>query len=215
MRTAILVLAIVGLFAGGAGGQWNVINLHPAGANSSYAYGVSEGQQVGEAEAGGIRRAGLWSGTADSWVDLRSESSPDSRAYGVHRGQQAGYITVGGYQRASLWTGTDDSWVNLHPDGATNSQAYGVGSGQQVGWTNMVGWERASLWSGTAASWVDMHALLPSGFSSSTAQGICQNAVFTYVVGNGFNTISHRTEALMWRAPTKYLRLRSAPPPRG
>jgi hypothetical protein len=63
------------------------------------------------------------------------------------------------------------------------------------------GVDRASLWSGTAASWVDLSAFLPVGFSESFAYGISSDSTNTYVVGEGFNTITNSGEALLWTRP--------------
>ena len=67
-----IILVAVGAAVVGAltmtahAGWWTVVNLHPAGTGSSYAYGVSGGQQVGYATVGGVWRASLWTGTAAS-----------------------------------------------------------------------------------------------------------------------------------------------------
>ena len=67
---------------------WSVVNLHPAGATESQAYGVGGGQQVGYAVVGGVGRASLWTGSAASWVDLNPAGATYSYAYGVYGGQQ-------------------------------------------------------------------------------------------------------------------------------
>jgi hypothetical protein len=68
---------------------------------------------VGSVDAGGLRHAALWGGTAASWVDLNPAGASESDAWAVHNGQQVGYATVGGLQHAGLWSGTADSWVDL------------------------------------------------------------------------------------------------------
>ena len=60
--------------------------------------------------------------------------------------------------------------------------------------------QRASLWRGTAASWVDLHAFLPPEFSSSTASDISDDGMNLVIAGFGFNTVTNRTEALIWTA---------------
>jgi hypothetical protein len=52
----------------GTAASW--VDLNPAGATYSWAFGVYAGQQVGYALVGDVYRASLWSGTAASWVDL-------------------------------------------------------------------------------------------------------------------------------------------------
>ncbi|MDP1661317.1 MAG: GC-type dockerin domain-anchored protein, partial [Phycisphaerales bacterium] len=48
---------------------------------------------------------------------------------------------------------------------------------------------------------VDLHAFLPAGFASSSAQGISSDGVNTYIAGQGFNTLTGRDEALLWKRP--------------
>jgi len=202
----------------GSAASW--VDLDPAYSVGSCARGVSDGQQVGYANVydtehtGGIVRthAGLWSGTATSWVDLspvESTSSSSSSAYGVSGGQQVGFAQVGGVMHASLWNGTAESWVDLNPAGAEYSYAYGVSGGQQVGYARFFDdpWtvSRAVLWSGTAGSWVDLHALLPAAFrpagapgGQSTATSVDVSADEIWVVGSAYNSSTNRTEAILW-----------------
>jgi hypothetical protein len=93
---------------------------------------VCGGQQVGfVAQAGGINRASLWSGTAASRVDLTPAAASSSLASGVWGSQQVGWANIGGTERASLWDGSAASWVDL---GSfldirfTNSEARGIWS---------------------------------------------------------------------------------------
>ena len=69
-----LLLSVALALAPAAYAQWTVTNLAPAGATRSVANATSGGQQVGFAIVDGVGgvvpRAGLWSGTAGSWVDL-------------------------------------------------------------------------------------------------------------------------------------------------
>jgi hypothetical protein len=147
---------------------------------------------VGNASVGGVNHASLWSGTAASWVDLGP-----GYAHGVYCGQQVGWAG----NHASLWSGTAASCVDLNPAGATDSMAFGVYGGQQVGYASMGGLYHAGLWSGSASSWVDLQVLLPSDFTSSSAQSVWNDGVFTYVAGWGHNSVVGRPEALMWVGP--------------
>lgn len=144
--------------------QGQRINLHPYGVSSSYAVGVSGGQQVGWVGSYS-RRAALWSGTASSWVDLHPAGALESGALGVANGKQVGYIWLGdsyhSYTHAGMWSGTAGSWVDLHPTGASESIAHGVSGGQQVGNVD----NRACIWSGTPGSCV----YLGTGFSNAVA----------------------------------------------
>ncbi len=170
------VLAIA--LASTASAQWTVVNLHPAGADNSYALGVSTGEQAGYAVVGGVQHASLWTGTAASWVDLRPDGAGHSIAYGVGDGQQVGAVVANGL-RASLWSGTANSWVDLDP-GVFYSQAAGANGGQQVGWAVVSSHYCASLWSGTAGSWVN---LSPAGATFSQAIDVSggQQVGYAYV----------------------------------
>jgi hypothetical protein len=95
----------------GTAASW--VDLHPAGASTSYALAIQGGQQAGAAEVGGVRSASLWSGTAASWVNLNPAGSADSIAYGAFAGQQAGYATFGGVAHAGLWSGNAATWEDL------------------------------------------------------------------------------------------------------
>lgn len=149
--------------------QWEVINLHPAGASDSWAYAVDEGQQVGQVSVSGEFRSALWTGSAGSWVDLHPAGATDSRGRGVHGGQQVGNARISGVTVASLWSGDAGSWVNLHPAGATLSFAHTADNGQQAGGATFSGVRRASLWTGSAASRVELH---PAGATDSVVWGM-------------------------------------------
>ena len=185
---AAIAAVVIGVIeSASAGGppdpQWTVTNLHsPPDAYESFAYGVSGGaggagggsQQVGNILTD-VRRASLWSGTADSWVDLNPAGASFSGALGIASGpggiQQVGYAFVAGKHHASLWSGSAASWVDLNPASATESHAYAVGGGQQVGKVILVGGcTHASLWSGSAESWVSLNP--PFGTCYSIALGV-------------------------------------------
>lgn len=86
---ALGALGGVGWMASSAVAQWTVINLHPTQlglVNSSRANGVRDGQQVGYAILGSHNHAALWSGTAESWVDLNPVGVSTSFAFGVSGG---------------------------------------------------------------------------------------------------------------------------------
>ena len=173
IRAVTAVLAVLCLGSGPAFAGWTVVSLNPAGATNSVASGISGGQQVGTANFGdgyGIPHAGLWSGTAESWVDLAPAGAYGSYASGVSGGQQVGHAWFGGNLHAGLWSGTAASWVDLNPAGSTYSEGVDISGGQQVGRASIGGDSmHASLWSGTAASWVDLN---PAGLTGSSAWGV-------------------------------------------
>jgi hypothetical protein len=122
------------------GSPASVVDLHPSGFDTSYATGVSSGQQVGEGFTGGQYHALLWTGSAASVVDLHPSGFTSSSACGVSDGQQVGYGNTGGQFHALLWTGSADSVVDLHtflPPEFTDSFASGIDAdGNIVGYAS-------------------------------------------------------------------------------
>jgi len=183
----------------------SVVELHPNSFENSVAYGISADQQVGK----GYNKSNdhntpidyrlyphalLWSGTAESVVDLNPSWCTNSTAYGVSGGHQVGY----GDGHALLWSGTAESLVDLHPDGYNYSIAYGIWGSQQVGY----GDGHALLWSGTAESVVDLHGYLPAGYDYSTAHGISSagNIIgFAHPTGIGADYF----RAVLWKPAPK------------
>jgi hypothetical protein len=101
------------------------LNLNPSGYLASIADGVNDGQQVGYASPPGTPpqlsldfsdyHAILWTGTADSYVDLNPNGFLITAALGTNGSQQVGkgsYTATEPWQ-ALLWNGTADSYVNL------------------------------------------------------------------------------------------------------
>jgi hypothetical protein len=195
---------------------WEVTILPPSteGYDQSIALGVSGGQQAGYAVTNdGYDHAGLWTGTAESWVDLHPAGALSSGASGIGGGQQVGVAYVfdkdrgDWFEHAGFWTGTAESWVDLHPAqfGIFEiSRAYATDGGRQVG---EAGWwlhqTVASLWSGTAESWVDLH---PYDFYDpgdppwdwSCAFGVCGNQVVGHIIGSGEHAMLWTVEPYSW-----------------
>ncbi len=151
------------------GGTYSFVDLNPAGATSSEAFGTTGTQQVGNALFGNANHAGLWNGTAASWVDLDPAGAASSSAVGSAGTEQVGSAKFGNANHAGLWNGTAASWLDLNPAGATGSIAYATTGTRQAGSATFGSATHASLWSGTAASWVDLN---PTGATSSQANGI-------------------------------------------
>jgi hypothetical protein len=159
---------------GGGGGTppagWTFTILHPAGATMSWSYQASGDVQAGFANFGPGPHAGIWSGTAASWLDLNPPGASDSsRVFAVAGAEQAGYATfpvIGTH--AGVWSGDAVSWSDLNPAGATASFAHGTSGTEQVGYADFGAGFRAGLWSGSAASWVDLN---PAGAVASQLRG--------------------------------------------
>jgi hypothetical protein len=193
----------------GSAESW--VDLHPVRAIQSAAYGVDGTHQVGSVSLEtDVPLASLWLGSAASWVTLHpaAAGATSSIAFGVHNDAQVGRVTVKGVDRASLWLGTAESWIDLHPEGALFSNATAISGGRQVGYAFIGSAQHAGTWQGSAGSWVDLHPFLPAGFADSRAQDVFSNVSSTFVVGYGFNTITGRNEALLWK-----LEVKPPPPP--
>jgi hypothetical protein len=160
-------------------------------------------QQAGWAFIGGVGRAGIWGGTAESWVSLDPAhvGSNWSVANATSGTQQAGWILLfinASVQHAGIWSGTATSWVDLHPAGATESEARGTTGVNQVGWAEFAGVKRAGFWSGTPESWEDLSAVLTGSWGETRAEGIWSDGATIQVAGWGRNNTTVRDEALLW-----------------
>jgi hypothetical protein len=199
------------------GGSANsAVDLQPTkftGYFASDAYGVSGDQQVGvmSGRTGNVPtppHAVLWTGSADSAVDLQPTNLRDfnvgTAAYGIGGGQQVGY---GSYSAgnsitdALLWNGTADSAVDLSPAGSTLTIAYATNGRQQAGYMGVIQNSftipHAMVWQGTAASAFDLQTTLASNFRSSTAYSVSPAGDVFGVAGDG----SGNYHAMEWVAP--------------
>lgn len=170
-----------------------VRSLHPTGHYRSVLTAADNGVQVGWSVTPSlVIAAGIWNGTAGSWVNL-SSGYWSGRANAVRDGQQGGYVQVGSTFHACIWFGSAASIVDLHPAGSFESVVVGVGGGQQVGYTRQSSSsspQRAAMWSGSAASYVDLH---PVGSSSSWAWSI-----FGGQQGGSFTLPGGTQHAALW-----------------
>ena len=174
-------------------------SLHPEFAAHSWAYGVSANQQVGLIRLNNNQNhAALWSGTPSSFVDLHPAGATYSIALDVANNEQVGWIEVGGQRHAGMWRGTAASWIDLNPPGASSSEAHAMAGGFQVGHARLAGAIRACIWAGSATSCTDLSAYLPSGFTSSTAEGIWTDGNAVNIVGSAYRDSTHNYEAVLW-----------------
>jgi hypothetical protein len=187
------------------------VDLNPTklvGFTRSSANDTSGTQQIGSGRwttlGGGMHdHALLWSGSADSAVDLHPSHLPDineSIGLGTDGRQQVGIgqLTPVHPPHALLWSGSAESAVDLHPQGFDyrDSYAYAVRSGIQVGvGLRFAGSGEALLWRGTAESVVNLHAFLPDGFAWSKATAIDDAG---HVFGVAFNIAEQQWHAVEW-----------------
>ena len=132
------------------------VDLHPAGADISWAFDTDGTTHVGHVDD----VAGYWTGDSTEFTVLAPEGAILSYARGIDNGRQVGsvYSLDFGGTVAAMWSGTRESFVSLHPDGAINSTMTAI-HGDELGGAVYLerSQDRAALWHGTAESWVDLH----------------------------------------------------------
>ena len=162
-----------------------------SGFDSSCAFGVSAGKQIGTGVKGPNSLAILWSGTGKSVISLHPDKGfLQSGGTAISGAQQVGFgLTAAfvepGVERlpisrfhALLWTGNKATVADLHPVGGPfkDTQALGVGAGKQVGVgfdsQNGGSLQTALVWSGSAASVVNLNQFLPPNFVGARATSI-------------------------------------------
>lgn len=179
----------------------SLVDLNPAGFDSSYAFGVSGNNQVGFGAGiatGFPFHALLWHGTPESVVDLNPAGFAASIAFRAFGDNIVGYGGNNGFaqNRALLWQGAAHTVVNLHPAQYPETIANDVSADSQVGqaiFSSNVGGERhALLWHGTAASVIDLN---PSGFFETGANAVAGALQVGYGQGTATGGQQH---ALLW-----------------
>lgn len=145
------------------GSPTSYVDLTPAGVINAYGVGISSSgnQQVGYADVPapvGVApptHALVWSGNAQSAVDLNPAGYLDSQATATNGVQQVGYAGQGSLpnngEHAFVWSGTAESAIDLGallPAGWTSSKATSVDSaGDVFGFaTDASGTEHAVEW---------------------------------------------------------------------
>ena len=110
--------------------------LNPEGYSISTALATDSVQQVGWASnEGEVYRAALWTGTAESFVDLTPPGYSQTVASGVAGGQQVGSGGFNGNGHALLWFGSPNGYIDLNPgpNDQWGSHAAATNGIQQVG----------------------------------------------------------------------------------
>ena len=197
---------VVGYGSGGAV-IWptpsSYIGLNPTAYSRSEAFGIFGNQQVGGAFfRDGYEHAMLWSGSAESAVDLGYLNAlGNSYATATDGMQQVGIINYPGVTTiAALWSGTANTFVNLNPSGYQSCAATGVYDGVQVGYGSITnGGTQALIWHGSASS----VAVLSNG---ARAMGISRGQVVGWIVAQHPNTY----DAAMWSVAGDFVNLAPA-----
>jgi len=167
---------------------------------------VGYGQEVIGTNAFSGAFAVLWTGTANSAINLNPPDSIESQAKAVAGGQQVGF----GYypHHALLWSGSAESVVDLHSAGYTSSEANATNGIQQAG-IGFIGdvdaptvQSHALVWSGSASSVVDLNQFLPAGYTDAAATGIDANGTVVGWASKGPRTNPANVHAVMWMPGT-------------
>jgi len=156
---------------------------------TSFAFASNGSKQGGEIFTATNVHAGLWNGTAASFVDLNPGGATDSSVRALSASQQVGDAKIGGVTRAAVWTGTAGSFTDLTPAAATGGTLWATTGLQQAGQAIIGGVRHAGLWSGTANSFVDVH---PAGYAESAIY----DTTGTQQVG--FAEVSGKNHAGLW-----------------
>ena len=134
---------------------------------------IDNGRQAGRVG----NHASIWSGTADSWLDLHPASAVSSEAHCMSGDWQIGYVSIEvapGERRdhASIWRSTAESWVDLHlllPSNYFSSVASSVAiNGSRV---EVVGWARNSV-SNNDEAFLWIGNLCPADFDNNGAADV-------------------------------------------
>lgn len=156
-------------------------NLSPAGALRSGAQATDGTLQGGWVDFpfgnSYVRHATLWSGSAESALDLSPTGSQGSAVLGMSPGQQVGWARPVGMlaEHAAIWSGSAQSVLDLHPIGNPGESHLNATIGwAQVGWSHVPGasFPHAGIWFGSASSFIDLQQFLPPGYSDSYAQAV-------------------------------------------
>ena len=127
-------------------------DLNPEGFDSSYAYAIDAGSQVGVGLTRNSAHALLWHGHAAGVVDLNPVGFVESYATGVSRARQVGYaIGADLNAHALVWSSNASSYIDLQkflPTGLTQSYATSIDAAGEIGGyaTEANGTAHAIMW---------------------------------------------------------------------
>jgi hypothetical protein len=171
-------------------------SLHPASVASDSGANAMDGEfQYGSIVTTARQvHAAMWSGTAESMVDMHPIGYARSWISGAGDGQVVGSAYLGSASRAMLWVGSAVAFVDLG-----GGSAVAADGGVQIG----SGPGGGGLWFGTPESYVSLNDYLPPGFTPGSAVvrnvRVSPEGAIT-IVGAGFNAPADRSEALIWRS---------------
>lgn len=174
-------------------------SLHPADYSNSSANAIDGEHQFGSANTpfpGPRTHAAMWTGTAESFVDLDPPNSTRSWITYAADGQQIGTAAINDVLTSGTWDGAPGTFRAF-----TSGSLSACGGGYQVGSSLQSGASGAAIWVGADETLVGLHAFVPSEFTSSGARSVhvADDGAIT-VGGYGWNGVTERSEALIWRS---------------
>lgn len=183
-------------------GGFTVVDLHPAGASSSFIAAVDGGTQHGSILTpypAPKSHAAQWSGSAQSFVDLHPFGAVVSQVIDADEGLAAGTTGYFAESQACVWTRSGESWRSLHPAGAARSDVRACRAGLVLGSVTAGGTTSLVIWRGAAAEYEVLVLPLPADFASADVKAfdVAEDGTFS-LVGSGYNQAMSRTEALLW-----------------
>jgi len=164
-RSSLILLFAMQAVLGQA--AWTSVSLHPSGATESKAFAANGAKQGGYAKfPSALPKAGIWTKTAASWLDITPTGVSDCRVLGMSGSQQVGY----GASKGARWLGTSGSFTDLTPSGASFAVVTSTDGSQQAGYARITALSTvcAGYWSGSSGSWVN----LALNWQSSRANGV-------------------------------------------
>ena len=180
------------------GSAESCIDLTPSGYVDGFAHATNGTQQVGTVSNNSGYYALLWNGSASDYVVLNPTGCLEAEAYGIYGTQQVGSAYMDNRTHAFIWNGSANDYIDLNPDWFWNTEALATNGVQEVGngFSPITGGNYHALaWSGSAASCIDLHQFLPTGFTSSKAEGIDN---YGNIVGYALDS-SNNYHAMLWQ----------------
>ncbi len=190
----------------------SAVDLNPAAYYESWGNAISGNQQVGYAklvepignQSQYVAHALLWTGTAESAVDLNPDGFSETYGYATNGTQQfgSGYgPATGNALHALLWNSSATSYVDLHPALYDSSQINAANDSQYVGVATTNGKKQhAMLWNGSSGTYTDLNSMLGPLMTASYAQSI---DAYGNITGVGY--FGNVQKAVEWLAGDTYI----------